>query len=174
MLKKIVPFVFAIIVCASCSHEPVKVVIDKKDLKTGKIKIDNKDEYNFKSDVISLKLLPGKHSFILNNEPSKDFTVGDKGGLLNLDNQEYVAYEVEFADPKNETSFTINSLQKKSMILIDSFVIMPIPGGGGRKEDALLRQLSHKLTQKSNYPDSLLRQILPKLQQAKMATIILN
>jgi len=148
MFKNILPFAFLIIICSSCSHDPVKVVFDKKDLKTGKIKIDNKDQYNFNSKAISLKLMPGKHSFILNNEPSKDFTVGDNGGMLNLDNQEYVAYEVEYTDASSQSTFSMNSMKMKAAILIDSFVIIPKAAFGKQS-------------------DSSLKNLLPQLQQAK-------
>jgi hypothetical protein len=147
MFKSLLP-AFLIIFLASCSSTPVKVFIDKKDLSSGKISIDSKQVYNFKNSVIDIDLMPGKHSFILNNDPSKDFTVGENGGLLNLDNQEYVAYEVEYSEQNNNNNgINFNTLRLKAIVLIDSFVIIPKSGMG-------------------LYPDSSLRKILPKLQES--------
>ncbi|MGC4100154.1 hypothetical protein [Ferruginibacter sp.] len=148
MTKKLLPLL-CIIVLASCSSDPVKVVIDKKDLATGKITIDGKEQYNFKDSVITVTLKPGKHSFVLNNDPVKDFTVGEKGGLLNLDNQEYVAYEIEYAEQSSEKKFSLNSMTVKAMVLIDSFIILP-KGAFGRQSDSSIRNLLPKLKEAKN------------------------
>ncbi|MES1181431.1 MAG: hypothetical protein ABUL44_01420 [Flavobacterium sp.] len=147
MIKKLFPL-FLLIVLASCSSDPVKVVVDKKDLSKGKITIDGKDQRSFKDSVIVLLLKPGKHTVAIDNEAAKDFTVGDNGGLLNLDNQEYVAYEIEYAEQNSNSSFTMNSMRLKAMMLIDSFVIIPKGAFAG-------------------HTDSSLRKLLPALKQAK-------
>jgi hypothetical protein len=139
MLIRIFPLVL-IIAFASCSSDPVKIVVDKKDLTTGKITIDGKQTYNFKDSVVSFELMPGKHSFVLNNEAPKEFTVGEQGGLLNLDNQEYVAYEIEYAEQNSNSNFSMNSMSMKAMVMIDSFIIIP-KAGFGRQADSSLRKV---------------------------------
>lgn len=139
---------FVSIFFISCSSDPVKIVIDKKDLTTGKITIDGKQSYTFKDSVIHLQLLPGKHSFVLNNNAAKDFEVGEKGGLLNLDDQEYVAYEIEYNEQNNGSGINFNSMKINAVLLIDSFIIIPKSAFG-------------------MHSDSSLKKILPKLQAAK-------
>ena len=112
-----------ILLTIGCSYPAVTVVIDKKDLSNGKITIDDTMHCLFSDSLIRVQLIPGRHIIRYGNNEQKDFFVRTNGGLLNLDNQEYVAYEVEYQDKESKISFSMNAMTGKATILIDSFII---------------------------------------------------
>lgn len=138
---------------SSCNTDPVKVYVDKE--LAGKdtsftIIFDGKDTFSISDNKKIVNLKPGKHTFTLKGTPAKEFTVGDKGGILNIDDQEYVAFEIEYSSTsvKGLKGFSMNDMSVKSVILIDSFIIAP----------------KHGIT---DIADSSLRKVLPELQKAK-------
>jgi hypothetical protein len=118
--------VTALAVLTSCgSNKPVKVVIDNADGDTSTVVIDGKTTVKLQGDTTMIvELKPGKHSLVVNNGKAQEFKVGRKGGLLNIDNVEYIAYEVEYSASKLSGSglnFSGNTL--KAMVVVDSFLI---------------------------------------------------
>jgi hypothetical protein len=139
---------------SSCGgNGPARVVIDKKTDKPTKIAIDQKQVFNVKSDTsITIELEPGEHSVSVNDSASQAFTVGNKGGILNLDNQEYVAYEIKYVAESSDDrlGFDFNEYVVKSTILLDSFII--VPKGPLSKADSVLRKMLPKLQERNgNY-----------------------
>lgn len=132
----------------SCNvnSDPVKVIIDKKADKSTKITIDGNQVYNMKSDTaLPVMLSAGKHTVAVNDSTAREFTVGNKGGILNLDDQEYVAYEIKYVaeDRNNRLGFDMTDMIMKSTILLDSFII--VPKGPLSKADSMLRKIVPKL-----------------------------
>jgi hypothetical protein len=126
-------FVFIVsILLYSCSSEPVKVVVDFEkidSLKKGIIIFDDKDTLNLEDTAVNIMLLPGKHSFKLNGSAAKEIKVGDKGGILNLDNKEYIAFEIEYAPPKEDDLYRgmrYKSARESAILLIDSLIISTV------------------------------------------------
>lgn len=150
-------FLFSLILLSSCGGEsftgPVKIAINKRAEKPIKIVIDGKETFNVKSDTtFAWTLSQGKHTVSVDDSTAREFTVGKRGGLLNLDDRDFVVYEIRYTsqDPSAIKGFDINSMIVKSTILIDSFIIVP----KGPLSNA----------------DSSLRKILPDLQKSKNGT----
>jgi hypothetical protein len=125
---------------------PVKVLIDKKADKPTKITIDGSQVYNIKSDTaLPVMLSSGKHTVAVNDSTAREFAVGNEGGILNLDDQVYVAYEIRYVseDRNNGFGFDMNAMVLKSTILLDSFII--VPKGPLSKADSVLRKMVPKL-----------------------------
>jgi hypothetical protein len=148
----VIVFSLSISSCGISSTTP-KVVIDKRADKPTKISIDEKQIININSDTtITIELEAGKHTVSVNDSAKQEFTVSDKGGLLNLDNQEYVAYEIKYvaSNPSDRFGLDFSDYVVKSTILIDSFII--VPKGPLSKADSALRKILPKLQQaEGNY-----------------------
>lgn len=125
----------SIYMLSACSSKPVSVVIDqaKADSISRKIVVDGKTMLNLKGDTtVALQLEPGKHYLQINDSAKKEFTVPPTGGIVNLDNSEYVVYEIMYAAqerqpdaanlPKNISPVFFGA---PSAVLIDSFIITP-------------------------------------------------
>lgn len=139
------------IVVSSCNTQPVTVMVDKIFTDTNTVStivFDGKDSFAIKDTAIAVQLKPGNHSFVLNNQTAKEFTVGENGGLLNLDNQEYIVHEIEYAATQQTNMVGFNPMRVKAVVLLDSNIIIP-------KNGASIKS------------DSMLQVILPKLQAAK-------
>lgn len=147
-LTRIIGLCLFTVILFSCNSSPVKIVVDKIDLHTGKFSIDGKQQYSFHDSIISIELKPGKHSITYNNLPPANFEVGEKGGLLNLDNQEYVAFEIEYADPDNG-GLNLNNAKVKAIVLIDSFIIIP-KGYAVASGDSMLKAILPDLLKAKN------------------------
>jgi hypothetical protein len=137
-----------LLIMYSCNtnSDPVKVLVDKRADKPTKITIDGTIVHTIKSDsALPVMLKPGKHTVAVNDSTAREFTVGNKGGILNLDDIDYVAYEIRYVaeDRSNRLGFDMNSFVLKSTILLDSFII--VPKGPLSKADSLLRKIVPKL-----------------------------
>ena len=121
-LSLIICFVFL-----SCKE--VTVVVDRAidDSFTGPVQlvIDEKFDYkNIADTSFELKLKPGTHSLKINNNKEQEFEVGDEGGILNISNQEYVAFEIPFMNTKPaKDAFDIEELRVKFPALVDSYFV---------------------------------------------------
>ena len=161
-MRKLFFFSTLVLLLASCSSDPVKVVIGKTydaDSLTTKhwIVIDGKDSTKLDTIAKNIMLKPGDHTFVLDNGKSQSFKVGEKGGLLNPTYDEYIGYEIEYADKSKSSmsTFNMNSMRYKSILLLDSFVIIPSKNAG-------------------NGADSSLRSVLPKLLASKNGNLFLG
>jgi hypothetical protein len=134
------------------------VVVDKKaaDSTHYKIMIDGKIVLNFSGDsTTAVKLNPGEHYVQVNDSAKRNFTVTADGGILNLDNQEYVVYEIKYTGQTNDgfngnlkdrladINMEMGQFRMRAAILVDSFIIFP--------------------KTKRPPPDSVLRALIPKL-----------
>lgn len=140
-----------LILLSACSTSPVTIMVDKKfgdSTRPSSIVFDAKDTFYLKDTAVAVQLQPGIHSFILDKNAAKEFTVGDKGGILNLDNQEYIAHEIEYGAEQKSSFSGFNGMALKALVLMDSNLIIPKKG----------------ITSKS---DSSLRRILPIILKAK-------
>jgi hypothetical protein len=118
---------FLVIFFCACQYKPVDVVIDKSFVngKKSKIVIDDKITIAANTDTtLAVKLMPGEHFVKVNDSAKQLFTVPEEGGLLNLSNNEYVVYEIKYA-ASTSGGFDMDKMRVKSVILIDSFVIIP-------------------------------------------------
>lgn len=147
----------------SCNTNTVKVYVDKEMTEKDTsftIIFDGKDVFSLSPGKQTVSLTAGKHTYSLKGSSTvKEFTVGPEGGLLNLDNKEYVAFEIEYRATKQNNGspgYRANGLMMKAVILIDSFVITP--NMGTIDDDA----------------DSSLLKILPALQRAKNGNYYAN
>ena len=136
----------------SCGSGDVMVVVDKEDLSSGKFTIDGNKTYAFKDSLIQLQLPSGKHSVTLDAGPSREFFVGDKGGLLNLDGQEYVAFTVSYEERNSEARFSTDMMSpNQAAILIDSFIILQKRNDAQRRpSDTFFNELFPKLLAAKN------------------------
>jgi hypothetical protein len=136
---------------ASCNREPVNVVLDQsvEDSLNHKILVDGKTLFNLKGDTtIAVKLTPGRHFLQVNDSAKREFVVPEKGGLVNLNNQEYVVYEIKYTSGGTSPGLDMDPFRMKSAILIDSFVI--IPKTRSTPADSALRALIPKLMKKQS------------------------
>jgi hypothetical protein len=105
---------------------PVKVVIDNADGDTCTVVIDGKTTLKMIGDTaITVELKPGTHNVAVNKEKPREFKVGGKGGLLNIDNVDYIAFEVEYA-PQNKygnDNLNMHNMRITDMVVVDSFLI---------------------------------------------------
>jgi hypothetical protein len=137
---------------SACTTNPADVVIDKngKDSSNTKITIDGKMVIHLKGDSTTvIKLLPGEHFLQVNDSSKRNFSVTEKGGILNLDNQEYVMYEITYknSDYNGGIDFEKFRIEQNfpvsAAILVDSFVI--IPKTYSAPADSTLRELLPKI-----------------------------
>ncbi len=143
--------IIALLLLSACSTSSVTVMVDKKFTDSSKVSMiifDTKDTFYLKDTAVAVQLQPGIHKFTLDKNVAKEFTVGDKGGILNLDNQEYIAHEIEYGAAQKSSFSGFEGMALKAMVLIDSNIITTKKG----------------ITTKS---DSALRRILPIIQKAK-------
>ena len=140
-----------LLLLSACSSSPVTVMVDKKfndSSKVSTIIFDAKDTFYLKDTAVAVLLKPGVHSFVLDKSTAKEITVGDKGGILNLDNQEYIAHEIEYGAEQKSSYSGFEGMSLKALVIMDSNIIIPKKG----------------VTIKS---DSSIRRIIPILQKAK-------
>jgi hypothetical protein len=136
---------------ASCNSKPVDVVLDQaaEDSLSHKILVDGKTLFNLKGDTtLAIKLVPGRHFLQINDSAKREFTVSEKGGIVNLNNSEYVVYEVKYTSGGASGLPEADPFRMKSAILIDSFVI--IPKTRSTPADSALRALIPKLMKKQS------------------------
>src|SRR5688500_239558 len=85
--------------CCSCSEpEPktVNVCVDSEFIRSNKVLVDT-NEYNEEffcpNPLCCFKLTAGEHTMTVNGK-SETFTVGEKGGILNVSHSNYVIIPV--------------------------------------------------------------------------------
>lgn len=122
-MKRFLQLTFFCLLLTGCDFS-VPVVVDGKDRSGGSITIDGDEHYNFKDSAIVLRLSPGLHKVSLDGEKPREFYVGREGGLLNLDSQAYIAYQVKYMEQGNEGKRDMYDLSAKAVVLIDSFIVM--------------------------------------------------
>jgi hypothetical protein len=118
----------SIMYSCNTNSDPVKVIIDKKATKSTKITLDGTQVLHVVSDTaLPVMLKPGKHTVAVDDSTAREFTVGKSGGILNLDDREFVVYEIKYVaeNRNNRLGFDLSSMVLKSTILIDSFIIVP-------------------------------------------------
>lgn len=128
MKNRSVNFLLVIsIVFISCKE--VTVVVDRAidDSLNGPIHLEIDDKYDYKNITdtsFALELKPGTHSLKINNGKEQEFEVGDEGGILNISNQEYVAFEILYKStnpPKD--AFDMEELRVKFPAIVDSYFV---------------------------------------------------
>jgi hypothetical protein len=120
-MKKI-SLLLAVIALSACSKESATVVLDKSssDNLPMEVVIDDTMKIKIVADTsIDIHLLVGEHTLKAKNVDQK-FTVKKEGGIINLDNTEYVIYPVEYST-SGKSPF--GGLKNGGPILIDSFII---------------------------------------------------
>lgn len=145
---------FALLFLFSCSPENKKlsILIDAHYGKAVKLVLDGKDTLKIANDTSLLySSTSGKHTISVNDSTPKEFTIGEKGGLLNLNGREFVAYEIKYVSQDNSrANFTdFNDFVLKSTILVDSFVI--VPKGALSNADSSIRKILPKLRESGTY-----------------------
>lgn len=119
-MKKLI--LLAVVALAACgSKQKAIVVLDKSsaDNLPMDITIDDTLKLHLVSDTcFDLNLLEGEHVLKAKNL-NKTFEVKEGGGIINLDNTEYVIYGIEYSSSK----MGIGSMKSETPILIDSFIV---------------------------------------------------
>jgi hypothetical protein len=150
---KYIFYVITILLFAACSSDPVPVFVNAQPItetKIYKLIIDKTDTIELKKDTITLLLKPGKHNIVFGNKPVQDFEVGENGGILNLGNQEYIAYEVLYGESSSiEYEERINKMQPKAIIQIGEYLYMS-PGIEKQVTDKYLRKILPTLASSKN------------------------
>jgi hypothetical protein len=122
-MKRLLCLLFPALLLAGCS-QTVAVVADKKDRSRGRIVLDGKEAHDFRDSVLRLQLSTGVHTVSLNGEPPRRFYVPPGGGLLNLDGQAYVAYQVKYVEQGTGRQGQPGEIRvEEAVILIDSFLV---------------------------------------------------
>jgi hypothetical protein len=149
----------ALFLFSACSSEPVSVfVYAKSEVKPiiEQIIIDKTDTFKLELDTLTIKLKPGKHSIVFLNKPSQEFEVGEKGGMLNLVNQEFIAYEVLYGEEYSRMiSENISKRSPKAILQIGDVIYM---------SPVMAKRIS----------DKLLRRILPTISKSKNGNFVIN
>jgi hypothetical protein len=146
-MKKIF-LLITVIALSGCSKESATVVLDKSssDNLPMEIVIDDTMKITLVADTsMDIRLLEGEHTLKAKNIDQK-FTVEEGGGIINLDNTDYVIYPIEY------TTGGVNALgriQSGAPILIDSFIVFKN------------REIFGKIIQPS---DELLKNQLPEIE----------
>ncbi|MGZ8538712.1 MAG: hypothetical protein ACXWV9_10640 [Flavisolibacter sp.] len=129
-MNRITACLYIFICCffLSCKGE-VTVVVDRAidDSLNGPIHLvidDNHDFKNIADTSFALKLKPGTHRMKINNGKAQEFKVGDDGGILNISNQEYVAFEIPFRiSNSDKDAFDVEELKVRFPAIVDSFFV---------------------------------------------------
>lgn len=145
---------FSLLFLFSCSSENKKlnILIDAHYGKAVKLVFDGKDTLKIAKDTsLVYSITSGIHKVSVNDSAAKEFTVSEKGGLLNLSNREFVAYEIKYVSQDNSRAnfADFNDFVLKSTILIDSFVV--VPNGLLSKADSSIRKILPKLRESGTY-----------------------
>ena len=111
------------------SCKEVTVVVDRAidDSLNGPIHLVIDEKYDFKNIAdtsFALKLKPGTHRMKINHGKEQEFEVGDDGGILNISNQEYVAFEIQFKNihPAKD-AFDLEEMRLRFPAIIDSYFV---------------------------------------------------
>lgn len=120
-MKKLM-LLLAVVALAACgSKQKAVVVLDKSsaDNLPMDITIDDTMKIHLVSDTcFDLNLLEGEHVLKSKNQ-TQSFKVKEGGGIINLDNTEYVVYPIEYSSSK----LGIGSMRSETPVLIDSFIV---------------------------------------------------
>lgn len=112
----------AVVAFAACgSKQKAVVVLDKSstDNLPMDITIDDTIKVHLVSDTcFDLNLLEGEH-VLKSKNLTKTFEVKEGGGIINLDNTEYVIYAIEYSSSK----MSLGSMRYETPVLIDSFIV---------------------------------------------------
>lgn len=137
----------AVVALAACgSKQKAIVVLDKSsaDNLPMDLTIDDTLKIHLVSDTcFDLSLPEGEH-VLKSKNLSKTFDVKEGGGIINLDNTEYVIYPIEYSSSK----IGIGSMRTETPILIDSFIVFKNREVFGKKvpmSDKKLRELMPKI-----------------------------
>lgn len=141
-MKKL--FLLAAVALAACSKEHATVALDKSntDNLPMDIVIDDSIKIHLVSDTsLDLRLLVGEH-VLKAKGLSKTFEVEKEGGIINLDNTEYVLYGIEYATGKTNI---FGGMHSELPILIDSFIVFKNREVLGKKVPVSDKSLLEKL-----------------------------
>jgi len=150
-------YLFICFVFLSCKE--VTVVVDRAidDSLEGPIHLVIDEKYDFKNIAdtsFAVKLTPGTHRMKINNTKEQEFEVGDDGGILNISNQEYVAFELQFDNVNpDKDAFDLEEVRVKFPTIVDSFFV------------------SIKSKPDEVVPDSTIMELLPYLNGEKESLI---
>jgi hypothetical protein len=116
---------FLVAALLSCESKMVEVSVSNAIISSQKIVIDDTLVLKVKPDsktYSTLQLSTGSHSFSINGTTKQNFKVGDEGGILNLNQQEFVIYPITYS---NTTAADINHdiVNLNYPIIIDSFIV---------------------------------------------------
>jgi hypothetical protein len=115
---------FLLILFSSCSTKKGNVSIYNDILLNNKVRIDDKPivgNTTANERYCKVYLTPGNHFVSINNGERKEFTVGDKGGILNLGNIPFIQYGIKFMPFKMPN---YEKPDKRTIpIIIDSIVV---------------------------------------------------
>lgn len=119
-MKKLM--LLALVALAACgSKQKAVVVLDKSsaDNLPMDITIDDTMKIHLVSDTcFDLNLLEGEH-VLKSKNLTQTFKVKESGGIINLDNTEYVIYPIEYSSSK----LSIGAMRNETPIIIDSFIV---------------------------------------------------
>lgn len=120
-MKKLILLLAVALLAACGSKQKAIVVLDKSsaDNLPMDITIDDTMKIHLVSDTcFDLNLTEGEH-VLKSKSLSKTFEVKEGGGIINLDNTEYVIYGIEYSSSK----MGLGAMRSETPILIDSFIV---------------------------------------------------
>lgn len=122
-----------------CSNEPVSVIVNSDFIEKNNILIDGvkvrHDETAKRYQKILIK--PGDHKVSINGGKEKQFNVSKMGGLLNLDEQEYVLMPIHY-----QTKESITTSSRPIPVIFDSLVALH--KNLGTDQEKIIKFLSNK------------------------------
>ncbi len=91
-------YLLSIILLCSCAGKPIKVLVMREESENADTLVfDGEDTLITSASMDSVFLSArSKHSFTRNGSNPKEFFTGDKKGLLNLDDAEFVVFDIEY------------------------------------------------------------------------------
>jgi hypothetical protein len=91
-------YFLSVILLCSCAGKPIKVLVMREETENADTLVfDGEDTLITSSSMDSIFLSSrGKHSFTRNGSSPREFFTGDKKGILNLDDAEFVVFDIEY------------------------------------------------------------------------------
>lgn len=129
----------ALCILNGCINESVSVIVNSDFIEKNNILIDGDKVIHDDTAKRYQKILikPGDHKVSINGGKEKQFNVGKKGGLLNLDEQEYVLMPIHY-----QTKESIMSSSRPIPVIFDSLVVLH--KNSSMDQEEIIKSLSNK------------------------------
>jgi hypothetical protein len=116
----------AFLTIISCQSEPIKIkIVGMKNSISDTVIFDSKDTIVTNGVLDSIFLAPYKnHTFTINKSQPVEFRVNNKEGILNIYNNEFIVYNIDYKKDGHEgDKYGLTEIPLSHFVLIDSFLV---------------------------------------------------